>query len=645
MSTAWRSRVLPASHIGLVVRVAIFVGVSLPNVTCATPITIFPETVSNLRTNRGINDVGLIVGDRNEFGANIKPASGSTVTGNQGGLNVGPSPCLPSTQNPNGCRGATTYNATRAGSWLLTFKNGADIATATTPTLSGADVLIPFPMNVSISGSGVRPTFQFVVPATLTPEAMRIEIYDKSVQAPAGLKDVIHNEAISGSSRSYTIPGVLSTGQRLVPGKPYVLAISLIRLRSGFTEGQFLNENNSAMILNRSLSFFEFTPLTGSAPGEVFLPSVGPDPDPADSFGAAFQFGIDRVGPDRMIFIDPFVAVGYEYAIGPGDPNFASVFLPDVGGGMFTVSFGSTAQAVAAGVQFFFPPGGVPAFSVRGIQRAAGVDPANVTAFITGLTFVQSGGFTGTMTPVLDTALPTTLATAVLPGSRSVQVNSPATVFASVINTGGATATRVGIGLGSSVPATLSFQTTDSTTNQLTGTPDTPVDIRPGELQTFLIALTPTGALGPSDVAFAFSGTNADPAPVISGVNTLLLSASTMPTPDIVALAASGDPGIVDVPGVTGTGAFAVATVNVGTGAMITASADTGSTGLPLGLSICQTVPATGACRGAPSAMVTTQIDANATPTFAIFVAGTGTAIPFDPAHTGCSSGSRTRPA
>jgi hypothetical protein len=49
--------------------------------------------------------------------------------------------------------------------------------------------------------------------------------------------------------------------------------------------------------------------------------------------------------------------------------------------------------------------------------------------------------------------------------------------------------------------------------------------------------------------------TNVAPTPVrwrhLTGVNTLNLSASTTPVPDIVALAASNDPGYVDIPGAT----------------------------------------------------------------------------------------------
>jgi hypothetical protein len=60
-------------------------------------------------------------------------------------------------------------------------------------------------------------------------------------------------------------------------------------------------------------------------------------------------------------------------------------------------------------------------------------------------------------------------------------------------------------------------------------------------------------------------------------------------------------------------------------------SADTAGAMLPLTVSICETVPATGACRAPPGASVTTTIAANATPTFGIFGLAPG-AIPLDPA-------------
>jgi hypothetical protein len=225
------------------------------------------------------------------------------------------------------------------------------------------------------------------------------------------------------------------------------------------------------------------------------------------------------------------------------------------------------------------------------------------------------------------------LVAAVLPSSRSVQVGHPATAFATVINAGAVMATGVGIS-NPGLPATFSYQTTDPTTNAVSGQPNTPADIPPGKYQTYVLALTPTAPFAPTDVAFTFAGTNADPAPMFSGIDTLLLSASTAPVPDIVALVATAaNDGIVNLPGATGAGAFAVATVNVGASASITVSADTGSGNPPVGLQLCQTNPATGHCTSAIGPNATTQINAGETPTFAVFVQGQAT-VPFDPAQS-----------
>ena len=226
---------------------------------------------------------------------------------------------------------------------------------------------------------------------------------------------------------------------------------------------------------------------------------------------------------------------------------------------------------------------------------------------------------------------------AVLPSSRSVQVNTPAAAFATVINTGQAMATGCSIAPFTSLPASFVYQTTDPATNQLTGFPNTPANIAPGAAQSFVFAIIPTSYITPIDVQFSFDCTDTDPAPISVGLNTLLLSASNTPVPDIVALAVTlSNDGIVNIPGTNGAAAFAVATVNVGAGGPgnngnITASADAGNVTLPVIISLCETNPATGQCISTIGPTVTTQINANATSTFGIFVQATGN-VPFDPA-------------
>ena len=224
------------------------------------------------------------------------------------------------------------------------------------------------------------------------------------------------------------------------------------------------------------------------------------------------------------------------------------------------------------------------------------------------------------------------LLAAVLPSSRSVQVGIVATAFATIINRGHNLATACKITPVSSVAASFHYQTTNPNANQITGTADTPIDITSGGFQSFVIAFIPTQPLAPTDLQFSFDCANRDPAPINTGLNTLLLSASATPVPDILALAVTPtNDGIVNILATNGTGALAVATVNVGATAIITASADTGSVSLPVNISLCQTNPANGQCISAIGSSVTTTINANATPTFGIFVQGSGN-VPFDPA-------------
>jgi hypothetical protein len=159
------------------------------------------------------------------------------------------------------------------------------------------------------------------------------------------------------------------------------------------------------------------------------------------------------------------------------------------------------------------------------------------------------------------------------------------------------------------------------------------VTIAPGAAQSFVLALTPSAVFAPVDLPITFDCANSSPAELFLGVNTLLISASSTPVPDVVALAATAsNDGIVNIPGASGTGAFAVASVNLGVGSAITVAADTGSASLPVTLTLCETNPATGQCLQAPAGSVTTTIANGATPTFAIFVRGNASAVAFNPA-------------
>jgi hypothetical protein len=116
----------------------------------------------------------------------------------------------------------------------------------------------------------------------------------------------------------------------------------------------------------------------------------------------AFMFDVP-VEAFTPVFIDPEVAIGYQYEIGRKDPRFATVRLPiGIGDNRYSIVVNGKAFPVTAGQLFDFrangSPDGVSKFRVTDIELDAALDPTNPYAFPTELTFTQTGRFTGTMT-------------------------------------------------------------------------------------------------------------------------------------------------------------------------------------------------------------------------------------------------------
>ncbi len=232
------------------------------------------------------------------------------------------------------------------------------------------------------------------------------------------------------------------------------------------------------------------------------------------------------------------------------------------------------------------------------------------------------------------------LLSALLPGGRSVEVGTVATVFATILNTSPNALANCKIVLPSSAPTgeTLTYQTTNSANNQ-PNSGSNPLVTIPGATaagagsQSFLLAFNGTSAaLDPSQpLLFVCDGTTY--APIFVGLNTIDLQFSGTPVPDVIAESATAtNNGIVTVPLTKAEeGAFAVATTNVGVDSTITVTADTGNATLPLGTLICETVTGTGQCMAPPAPSVTLDFAANATPTFSIFI-GASAPIPLLPA-------------
>ncbi len=365
----------------------------------ASPITLVPGSIHMFRDTRGLNDVGIAQGDVLQYGANVQGGSLGTSLGATyppSGFTQSQFACAPLTVSPNFCARSTAFNTNRlAQSWNLKFTNGPDTLIVPGPLLNGTQNTVPFPVNVTIANSGLTPTINWTLPGNFAPDGFRVNIFDKNLRLLNGQADIIHNDQLGANATSLTIPSVLDGNRRLVLGGNYSINLQVIE-----TRGHVPFTGNNSQILHRSSSFFSFSPLDNTAPPNVHLPQIGPDPNPNDNRAAPYEFSITNVGPSSVTFIDPLLAIGYDYAIGVGDPNFASVILPNIGDGVFELSFLTQTITLDDGVQFFFPTGGVNAFSVRGIETSAALDPADATAFITGLTFVSTGNFTGTMTPI-----------------------------------------------------------------------------------------------------------------------------------------------------------------------------------------------------------------------------------------------------
>ena len=192
------------------------------------------------------------------------------------------------------------------------------------------------------------------------------------------------------------------------------------------------------------------------------------------------------------------------------------------------------------------------------------------------------------------------LVSAVLPGSRSVQIGAPATLFSTIINAGPADLGGCRIALPSGAPGGLAL---DYRTSFLGGPLNQPVPIAAGKFQNCILIFNAAAPLTTLGQALVYACDGAPQAPDTPGVNTVDLLFSATPVPDIVAesLTLSRD-GIVTVPFSQGRGsAFAISTYNTGIAGRIVISADTGPANLPVTATVCDTIPAPATCRQGPA--------------------------------------------
>jgi hypothetical protein len=381
--------------------------------------------------NVGPNDLRFTSGELIRYGAtSVTPNGDSGTVGSASTVNLDTGAPInrsmsfdPSVVVPNFFNGVLTLCTTNCaasannnlanltGPWTITFQNPAttptQVSIPTPPeTLSLQGSEIPFVHSITLSGTASAPTFAWTPPAGVTVDGYRVNIYqnDRETFSPTGkIIDTgqVTSKSFGPSQTSYTVTSADFThGVALSPNTTYTIEISILQTRDGSTNPTRLSTNSDISSISRVYSSFQVLP-NGSPP--VNLPTV-------TLVGNQVTYGFNlSVAPGITYFIDPQVATGYVYKTALGDPNFASVELPDIGnpdpyalylwnGSAFVFDTTLAADAV-----FDFAAGGVDEFEVLGISPTLGIDPANPTAFITGLKFESVGNFTGTMTPVTAT--------------------------------------------------------------------------------------------------------------------------------------------------------------------------------------------------------------------------------------------------
>lgn len=357
--------------------------------------------------NVGINSDGFTSGELIRFGAtSVMPNGDYGTTGYATTTNTSTNALVSRTINfnpgpadPNFFSRNIAYSPNLLGPWTINFVNGTDTYQSMFSFPNGVQE-VPFVNSITLTGTAANPTFSWTPPPGTTVNGYRVNIYDRSLINLNSANGPINNGEVTSrnlqpTNTSYTVQASDFTvpGYQFTQGKSYSIEISLLQTRDGASTNL---GNSNVYALSRV--YADFTPLSGGSPA-VNLPVV--------NINGSYQYNL-AVQQNQTYYLDPSVAVGYIFAKNTGDPNFASVTLPAVQSSPYHISFfyngALVDQSLLANVEFMFPGGGVSEFTITGIDPADGLDPANTTAFITGVTFAGLGSFTGTQTPIVAEA-------------------------------------------------------------------------------------------------------------------------------------------------------------------------------------------------------------------------------------------------
>ncbi len=227
----------------------------------------------------------------------------------------------------------------------------------------------------------------------------------------------------------------------------------------------------------------------------------------------------------------------------------------------------------------------------------------------------------------INSSIGTSLVNSVLPTSRTVATGTTATIFNTVINAGSTSATDITLSINPAPAGSFVYQETNCATNAVLGSPNPSSNLAAGGVLCYVLSFTPSAPFAATNVHIQAQAGNALTTNLMTGINTWLLRGTSTAEPDIIALTTTTDFHQVACSGVN---AFAVALSNVGTAATgdITVSANTGTTSLPLSVSIQETDPGTGTIIGDN---VLQSVGAGDNRTVAVFVTFNG-CVTFDPA-------------
>lgn len=169
----------------------------------------------------------------------------------------------------------------------------------------------------------------------------------------------------------------------------------------GSRTGDVLNLQHTTNVAGGEAGLWSFAIRNGQLPGSSASNPLMPV---ATDEGWNFDFNVVAGTP---VFIDPDIAIGYDYIVNSG-PSITSVLLPTFGDGLYDLwlwngeAWVASGDVLSGGVTFTFAEA-VTRFRILGIEEGAALDPLNPTAFVTGLTFSTTGPVSMSQNPIVVT--------------------------------------------------------------------------------------------------------------------------------------------------------------------------------------------------------------------------------------------------